>query len=701
MRKRKLFAVAMAGTLALSSVIVPGCIEEGMVETVLAADDEEEAYHAYLVFQTGDYTFRNTWDETMYGLNGSSNTSDIDYSVVHAWDETFLCAGAGTFTDAVITGDGTYTVSVSGMDLSSSFRILGISTDIPLYDYGYIVIVSVKIGDDEFYNPDSLVDYDGDYIYVTVENEYQGISLGDYEAASPQDVSITFAAYDIAFKENSGTCGENLTWSLDENGVLTISGTGEMENFSSGWSVPWKDSFDDITSVVIEEGVTSIGDNAFIECNNLTTIKIPDSMTSIGESAFYSCDSLTSVKIPDNVTDIGERAFYECISLESVDMSDSVTNIGYATFAGCTSLTSIEIPGNVTIIEASAFNNCTSLTSVKLASGLTNIESYAFYYCSSLASIEIPDSVESIGSYAFCGCDELADENGFIIIDDILFGYCGDDTEIDIPDNVVRIDKSVFRGNESVKSVKIPESVTDIGDYAFAGCSSLTDLEFSNDEATIGDGAFWECAGLADEDGFVMFNNVIFDYCGEDSEVEIPSGVTTISYAAFFNADVTNVTIPSSVTSIGNYAFVGCVNLRSIVVPASVEYIGYCAFGYFPETDSTGSLTAGFLLTIVDETYTLDIYGYAGSAAETYVEEYGWGGDVITFIALEETTSGDINLDGSIDYLDAMTALRYDAELIELTDAQITAADVNDDGSVDSLDAILMLRYDAGLIESF
>ena len=183
-------------------------------------------------------------------------------------------------------------------------------------------------------------------------------------------------------------------------------------------------------NLVIPEGVTSIGDDAFKYCSSLESITIPDSVTSIGNKAFYGCESLKSVTIGKSVTSIGFEAFRGCKSLTSITIPASVTSIGWSAFSWCTSLTSITIPDNVTSIGNYAFSGCTSLTSITIPASVTSIGGSAFKDCESLASITIPASVTSIGEYAFDGC-------------------------------------------ESLKSITIPDSVTKIGKEAFSRCKSL------------------------------------------------------------------------------------------------------------------------------------------------------------------------------------------------------------------------------------
>ena len=168
----------------------------------------------------------------------------------------------------------------------------------------------------------------------------------------------------------TGEAGESVTWSFYSDGTLVISGTGPMEDYTYDvWGgtiddVPWGDYCDQIYTVILNGGVTSIGEAAFAGCRSLTDVTIPDSVTSIGEWAFYNCHNLTSVTIPDSVTSIEEGVFAHCTSLTSVTIPDSVTSIGDSAFLVCTELTSVTIPASVTSIEKNAFDYCDSLTDI-------------------------------------------------------------------------------------------------------------------------------------------------------------------------------------------------------------------------------------------------------------------------------------------------------------------------------------------------
>lgn len=233
-----------------------------------------------------------------------------------------------------------------------------------------------------------------------------------------------------------------INWSLDENGTLTISGTGALE-----WN--W-DAISDISCVkkiVINEGITELKERSFHNFASLTSIEIPDSVSSIGEYAFYSCNSLKSITIPKKVTSIEEGTFYNCRELTSIEIPDSVTSIGKMAFGVCTKLESITIPKKVTSIGEWAFLNCIELKSIAIPDGVTSIEQRTFINCSKLSSVSIPDSVTSIGESAFCYCYSLQ--------------------SITIPKGVTSIAADAFYGCVQLSAIRIPKSVSAIDDEAF------------------------------------------------------------------------------------------------------------------------------------------------------------------------------------------------------------------------------------------
>ena len=364
----------------------------------------------------------------------------------------------------------------------------------------------------------------------------------------------------LADAPTSGTCGENLTWNFDvDTGVLTISGTGVMYNY---YDVPWHSYDASVKSLVLEKGMTSIGDYAFQYCSSLTDVTIPDSVTSIGNLAFDGCSSLTSVTIPDSVTSIGGYAFQDCSSLTQVTIPDSVTSIGYRAFSSCDSLTSVTIPNSVTFIESYVFSGCDSLAGVTIPNSVTSIGQYAFSDCRSLASVDIPDSVTSIGNSTFSGCSSLA--------------------SVTIPDSVTSIGGAVFKDCSNLANVTIPDSVTSIGVAAFWDCSSLTSVTIPASVTSIGDSAFWGCSSLTSviiPDSVTSIGDHAFDGCSSLASVAIPNSVTSIGNLAFGGcSSLTSVIIPDSVTAIEWSAFEGCSSLTSVAIPSSVTFIDMYAF---------------------------------------------------------------------------------------------------------------------------
>ncbi|MDE7094533.1 MAG: leucine-rich repeat domain-containing protein [Oscillospiraceae bacterium] len=298
----------------------------------------------------------------------------------------------------------------------------------------------------------------------------------------------------------SGTCGENLTWNFEEStGTLTISGTGVMENYSY-LEPSWCNLNQVIKKIIIEDGVTTIGDNAFQGCTALESIVIPDGVITIGNGAFFDCESLVSVKISNCVTTIGDDAFLCCKSLMSVTIPDSVTTIGAYAFFECM-LESIEISDNVTTIGENAFTcqmnisennpnyssqdgilfnkekseliyfpNFDNITEYTIPQGVTSIARQAFEECYSLKAIIIPDSVTTIGEYAFFECTALE--------------------SIVIPNSVTTIERLAFYNCESLTSVTIPDSVIKIGNGAFYDCEALTSIIIENSECEIDDSEY-------------------------------------------------------------------------------------------------------------------------------------------------------------------------------------------------------------------
>ena len=419
-----------------------------------------------------------------------------------------------------------------------------------------------------------------------------------------------------------GTCGDNLTWTLDNAGTLTISGTGAMKDVTSlnYNNVPWYGYRYDIKNVVMGDGVTHIGGYAFYACVNISNVVIPNSVTSIGEGAFEDCTRLESVTIPNSMTSIGDYAFALCTSLTGVTIPDSVTTIGKYAFYSCISLTSATIPDSVISIGEYAFDSCTSLTyniydnakylgnannpylaliiaasndiaSCKIHQDTKVIADYAFGSCTGLISVTIGDSIRNISNSAFSDCSGLT----YNIYDNAkylgnannpyvaLIGTTSNAiTSCEVHSDTKVIADSAFYRRYKLTDVTIGDSVTNIGDAAFNQCTSLTSVTIPNSVTTIGSAAFWGCTSLtsvAIPDSVTSIGDYAFAACTSLTSVTIPDSVTSISDMVFLNCNsLTSVTIGDSVESIGESAFQDCTSLTSVTIPDSVESIDGWAF---------------------------------------------------------------------------------------------------------------------------
>ena len=430
--------------------------------------------------------------------------------------------------------------------------------------------------------------------------------------------------------ETSGTCGENVNWEFDsETGTLTISGTGAMTDFvvkASSWphqnNRPWEDYKNSISSVIIQEGVTNIGEYAFYdlpklknvsisdsvtkisfwafrECVSLESIIIPDSVTTIDTSAFYDCTGLTKVILSNNLTTIGGHIFSGCASLKDITIPDSVETISQYAFYGCESLTSVRIPDNVTTIGEFAFAECTNLINVITGNSVTTLDKYAFYGCSKLESIVISKSIATIGESAFGGCDCLtgitvdkdnqyfsSDEYGVLFDKEkiTLLQYPNGNprTNYEVPGSVTTIERQAFWDSKNLTTVVLPDSVTSIGIGAFRGCSGLISIIIPDGVTTISDSMFFYCSNLTDitlPDSVTEIGISAFAKCEGLTNFVLPDSVKIINTHAFnFCYNLESITIPEGVTSIGNSAFAKCESLTSITIPDSVISIGSALF---------------------------------------------------------------------------------------------------------------------------
>ena len=353
--------------------------------------------------------------------------------------------------------------------------------------------------------------------------------------------------------------------------------------------------------------VTTIGESAFYDCDGLTSVTIGNSVTTIGEYAFAYCDGLTSIEIPNSVTTIGNNAFQCCYCLTSVTIGNSVTTIGDYAFSECWYLTSIEIPNSVTTIGDYAFYSCHGLTSVTIGNSVTTIGDYAFYSCEGLTSVTIGNSVTTIGDYAFYSCEGLTSVtigNSVTTIGDYAFSECYGLTSIT---SLIPADKLFIPGANAFYNVPtsctlyVPAGAKETYAATEGWCEFTNIVESANNFEVGGifevDGIFYNILSKEDRTVEVTYKGADqYDYNEYIGEVTIPANVTyngttysvtTIGEWAFTGCiELTSVTIGNSVTTIGDYAFSECDGLTSVTIGNSVTTIGEYAFGYCEELTS-------------------------------------------------------------------------------------------------------------------
>ncbi len=367
-----------------------------------------------------------------------------------------------------------------------------------------------------------------------------------------------------------------------EEGVKTI-GANAFEGCSK------------LNDITIPEGVTSIDINAFQGCSRITEISLPSSLINLGGSVFYGCSSLASIVIPDKITSIENHTFYGCTSLKEVTLPQTILKIEEYAFRDC-AFTQFTIPSSATEIQAYAFSYCKNLTSITLPSGMTKIPNNLFDHCSSLTSIVIPEGVTTIGTGAFWECTSLTSvtiPEGVISIAGEAFYNCSL-TTLTLPNSLEEIGNSAycnscggdylgaFAHNTNLTSVVIPKNVSRIGSDAFEGCTSLSQITLQEGLKEIGANAFLDCGALRSiiiPEGVTTIGEDAFANC-RLTEISLPRSLKTIGDNGVFqgNKFLTSVTIYGGVERIGSYAFDGCTSLSQVTLHEGITTIGEFAF---------------------------------------------------------------------------------------------------------------------------
>lgn len=556
----------------------------------------------------------------------------------------------------------------------------------------------------------------------------------------------------VAFAEDkSGKWGE-LDWVLDESGTLTISGTGVMDNFpihiDHAELYAWRNYENEIKAIVVEEGVTSIGNNAFTELPNVKKITLPEGITSV-MGAFVGCTALEEVNIPKSVTKIEYSAFQNCVSLAEITIHDGVTLIQRNAFLGCNSLSEIYISKSVEVIDPEAFDsnfvenvevdknnpyyysdgnciiekasktvvfgcknsvipdgvlsigscafkNCEGLTEIVIPDTVTAIYSSAFSGCVNITKIDMPESVEYIGSGAFQKCSKLEKvviPAGVESIFEATFRWCASLVDVTIPDTVTSIGQAAFGDCSSLKTIEIPDSVEKIDFYAFELCKGLKEIFIPASVTDIKSGAFSGCVGVSSIK--VAEDNPVY-HSGGNCIIKTENKTVIVGCKASV--------IPNGVVAIGTHAFRECDSLTKIIIPSSVSRVENGAFlmcrnlslVVLPKSVATVAM-CGF-----DICNSLETVLYTGTEDEWNSITFGaLNSDIreadIKFNYQAPAIIGDVNGDLEINNIDASLVLRYDTGILDFGEDKLLAADFNNDGEVNNVDAVQILKYDAGL----
>ena len=364
----------------------------------------------------------------------------------------------------------------------------------------------------------------------------------------------------------SGTCGSNLTWTLSQDGVLVIEGTGAMTDYSGTTlnnkyvtSAPWNAYLAEIKELVVKENVTTIGKEAFRGTSALEVVNLPDGLTKIGQHAFARCEALVSVNIPSTITSIENGSFYYC-GLTTLQLPNSVKTIGESAFTG-NEFYSIEFPEGLVEIGVNSFCDCDGLKRVIIPNSVTTIAREAFDVCEGLEVVSIGNGVTSIGDDAFNGCGKLCS----VVCSAIVPPSLG---------------SNAFKSISSGAILYVTEN--SVSDYKSSQWSEYFSTIQSNTSGPCGDNVTWrlsESGVLTIEGTGAMLSNPWQSFNEAITSVIIGDGVTSIIDKAFIDCrNLTTVSLGAGLLIIGKEAFNGCQNISSIVLPNTLTTIGDHAF---------------------------------------------------------------------------------------------------------------------------
>ncbi len=464
-------------------------------------------------------------------------------------------------------------------------------------------LLSFKISNGVATVTECVTSASGEIVIPSIINDYPVTCIGSYAfegCTGLTAIEIPDSVTSIGYSAFSGCTGlKELTMPASANiynseytfynctnieKVTLTKGTGTMQDYAAysyydgtyyGYT-PWYISRNTIKEIVIEDGVTNIGKNAFHYCSGLASVTIADSVTSIGEYAFAGCEKIAEITISDSIISVGSSAFEGCKGLTEVAIPDSVTSIGEYAFAGCENIAEITIPESVTSIGSGAFRGCSSLVRVYYTG---NIESWCniifdkwdatpMYHAQRIyfnnipvTEIIIPDTVTEIKDHAFYGFKEV--------------------TSLEIPDSVESIGQYAFTNCKKISTISIPRKVTSIGYKAFANCIGLETITISESVTDLGSGAFLYCDNLAKvyyEGSVEDWHNITFETNAIEGYTSNPMYYATKLYV--YGELLENLIIPEGTTAIKSVPFYSLECLKTVTIPMSVITIHQNAFRY-------------------------------------------------------------------------------------------------------------------------
>ena len=402
---------------------------------------------------------------------------------------------------------------------------------------------------------------------VALPDTLKSIGQSAFSGCS-QLTDVVFPAAVQLESDSFGNCaGLAPTWSL-ENGVLTISGSGPMEN---AWpdGFPWTEKKDEIREVKVENGVLTVADNAFSDFTALEKVTLADTVGVIGDSAFYRCENLTEMAIPTNTLEIKNGAFN-----------------------GCTALASVTFPSRLRLIGENAFSGCTYLKEAVLPDTLLSLGDNTFQNCTALSLISVPSLETAIGRDCFLKCDMIEmnwwlTEDGVLMVSGIgsmkqtwgsTVPWESEKAQIKravVQWGVTDVMDNAFRNCTQLTEAEIAETVTSVGSYAFGGCTAMKQVRLSQQANDLGEGAFCDCESLREialPGRMTTINPYLLNNCKSLSKISGPSGVSVIGEYAFCHCEsITDIALPRYLALIGDCALSYCGNLGSISIPSTQE----------------------------------------------------------------------------------------------------------------------------------